>query len=170
MSKVLKNLSSITMGEVCTATYPGKTPWVGVVIGSIDANGVTIAEAEPKVENLMVVGNIIPIDINVTPGESINFTGACYVEMGTELANIHGGTMGDDGWESPKALYVPNKAFVLATKDASMQILIPNAILTGWFTGKLTDTGSALLNFKISPVDPGATLSPFKITKAVAGA
>jgi len=165
MSRVLKNLSSISVGDVATTDYPGGTGWTGTKIGTIDSNGVTIAEGEPKVENLGVAGQIVPIDVNVTPGDSINFTGACYVEVGTELTTIHGGTMGADGWEANKEIYVPNKSFVLATKDANMKILIPNGILTGWFTGKLTDTGSALINFKISPVDPGTTLSYFKITK-----
>lgn len=165
MSKVLKNLTTILIGAVATTEYPGGTGWVGTKIGTIDANGVTIAEGEPKVEDLKVVGQIVPIDINVTPGESISFTGACYVEVGAELTNIKGGTMDVDGWEAGKTVYTPNKSFVLATKDDNMKILIPNGILTGWFTGKLSDTGSALINFKITPVDPGTTLNYFKITK-----
>jgi hypothetical protein len=49
-----------------------------------------------------------------------------------------------------------------------MQILIPNALITGWFTGKFADNGSALINFKITPIDPGEVLGLFKITKAKA--
>lgn len=166
MAKVLKNLSTILMSAPSTTEYPGGSGWTGTKIGTIDANGVTINETEPKVEDLKVVGQIVPIDVNVTPGDGISFSGACYVEVGSELTNILGGTMGSDGWEANKSLYTPNKSFVLATKDTNMKVLIPNAILTGWFSGKMTDTGSVLLNFKITPVDPGTTLSNFKITKA----
>ena len=82
------------------------------------------------------------------------------------MTNIHGGTLGADGWEAGKEVYAVNKSFVLETKDANMKVLIPNGILVGWFTGKLADNGSALINFKITPVDAGNTLGYFKFTKA----
>ena len=166
MAKVLKNISSIKMGAPSTTEYPGGIGWTGTKLGTIDGNGVTIAEGEPKIENLKVAGQAVPIDVNVEPGEAIAFTGACYVEVGTELTNIHGGTMDADGWEAGKEVYAVNKSFVLETKDSNMKILIPNAILVGWFTGKLADNGSALINFKITPVDAGETLGYFKFTKA----
>lgn len=166
MSKVLKNITSIMIGAVATATYPGTGGWVGTKLGTITGDGVTIAEGEPKIENLKVAGQSIPIDQNVEAGEPITFTGACYVEVGAELTNIKGGTLGADGWEAGSEVYIVNKAFVLATKDANMKVLIPNGSMVGWFTGKLADNGSALINFKITPMDAGATLDPFKITKA----
>lgn len=168
MSKVLKNLTAILIGAVETTEYPGGVGWVGTKLGTIDENGVTITEGEPKIENLKVAGQSTPIDANVEPGDSAVFSGACYIEVGTELTNIKGGTLGADGWEAGKEVFTANKSVVLKTKDENMKILIPNALITGWFSGKFADNGSALINFKITPVDPGGNLGLFKITKAKA--
>lgn len=166
MSKVLKNIHTIMCAEPSTAAYPGSVGWTGVKLGTITGDGVTIAEGQPKVEYLKQAGSSVPVDTNTESGDPISFTGACYVEVGAELTNMKGGTLGADGWEAGDEIHSPLKSFVLSTKDTSKKILIPNGTLVGWFTGKLADNGSALINFQIIPNYASEEISSFKITKS----
>jgi len=168
MGKVLKGYDEIQIGAVQTTAYPGATgnsSWTGTKLGLVTTDGITLAQGEPKSEDLRECGNYIPVDNNVTPGDPANFTGAVLCTVGQELVDLLGGTLGVDGWEAPSEFDPIYGGFLIKTKDSAKSIAIPNGLLTAWLDGKLGETGSVNIKFKIAPLDAGSTLKPFKFTK-----